>query len=102
MSEIEVYTFEDGDDEPVGDCPIYVYSEAKAYARKHGLAVIANTYEWTDSELVDDYRPARCAECGRPEAELHTGDCPLAIAQDHRDGDHSGCEPSHSIEEAIS
>ena len=73
VSEIEVYTFEDGEDEPVGDCSIYVYSEAKAYARKHGLAVIANTYEWTDSELVDDFRPSPPSETRHLiECEHHT------------------------------
>ena len=35
-----------------------------------------------------------CPDCERDmtAGELHTADCPLAIAQDHEDGDHSGCD----------
>jgi len=34
-----------------------------------------------------------CPDCGRDmtAGETHTANCPLAIAQDHADGDHSGC-----------
>jgi len=35
-----------------------------------------------------------CPDCERDmtAGELHTADCPAAIAQDHEDGDHSGCD----------
>lgn len=33
-----------------------------------------------------------CPACERGTNELHTGDCPLAVEQDHLDGDHSGCD----------
>jgi len=31
------------------------YEEAKGYAAEHRLMVIANSYEWADSEPLEDY-----------------------------------------------
>jgi len=54
VSEIYVYTFEDAD----GSEDTYTtqdYQKAVDRARKYGLRIISNTYEWQDSELLDDY-----------------------------------------------
>ena len=40
---------------PACDFYTYDYQEAKAYAAQYRLRVIANEYEWADSELLDDY-----------------------------------------------
>lgn len=53
MSELEVYSFEDVD----GVEQTYITpdpTEAKAYARKYALKMIANVYEFVDSEVVED------------------------------------------------
>lgn len=60
MSQVEVYSFENSDDEP--DSSAYTTTdvdEAKAHAYRHGLKLIANIYEWSDSELVEDYTTRR-------------------------------------------
>lgn len=31
------------------------YEEAQGYAQEEGLIVIDNSYEWSDSEMLDDY-----------------------------------------------
>jgi len=31
--------------------------EARQFAKSHGYSLIANEYEWTDAELLADYRP---------------------------------------------
>ncbi len=53
---ITVYTFRDAND---SEWAFHTqdYQAAKAYAQANGLLVIANEYEWADSEPVDDYRP---------------------------------------------
>lgn len=51
---ITVYTFEDANGSEAG-WTTGDYREARAYAAKHGYKVIANEYEWTDSEVVDDF-----------------------------------------------
>lgn len=56
--EPQVYTFEDEDGTP-DEWDTMDYSEAKEYASQHKLAVIANTYVWEDSELVDDFRDSK-------------------------------------------
>jgi len=55
VSEIFVYTFEMSEGQDAGSWSTQDYQEAQDYARKHGLRVISNTYEWQDSELLDDY-----------------------------------------------
>lgn len=54
---IDVYTFEGQGDETT-DESTQSWAEAVELARSRLLAIIANTYEWTDSELVADYRPS--------------------------------------------
>jgi hypothetical protein len=57
MASIEVYTFEDKDGAEQG----YVtqdIEEARRYARRYQLRLIANEYEWSDSELVEDHTGA--------------------------------------------
>jgi hypothetical protein len=53
---IEVYAFEGADGEE-HDWTTQDYGEAKAYAQQHRLALIARQFDYTDSELVEDYRP---------------------------------------------
>jgi len=53
--DIEVYTFEDADGDAFGSWTTQDISEARHYAIRHRLRIIANVYEWTDSELVEDY-----------------------------------------------
>lgn len=61
---ITVYSFEDRDG-PSGSYTTQDYREAKEFARKNNLRVIANEYEWVDSEMVDDFTvPSPCAYCG--------------------------------------
>jgi hypothetical protein len=51
---VVIYTTEDangGGD----DFQSYDYEEAKSYARKYERRVIANTFEFSDSEMVDDF-----------------------------------------------
>jgi len=69
MAEIERYLFEDADGVEVA-WSTYDATEAREYAKEHGYAMIAHTYEWSDSELVEDYRTEvtpRCDLCGKPE-----------------------------------
>jgi hypothetical protein len=53
---IEVYSFEDADGTEQG-YTTQDYSEAKRYAQEYRLLIIANTFEWSEAEPVDDYRP---------------------------------------------
>lgn len=55
---IEVYAFADSDGNPV-EFTTRDYREAESYARQNGLALIARQYEYTDSEMIADYRPKR-------------------------------------------
>jgi hypothetical protein len=54
--DIEVYTFEDADGAEQGYTTNDI-AEAKRFARHHRLRLIANTFEWTDSELLEDNTP---------------------------------------------
>lgn len=61
MSDIIVYTFAERDDSdgvyyPV-DYSTQDYQDADAYARKHQLQLIENTFVWDDSEVLTDYSP---------------------------------------------
>lgn len=62
MATVTLYTFEGGARGSRGDdgdtYSTFDYEEAKARARQYGLAVVANEYEWSDSELLEDFRPA--------------------------------------------
>lgn len=54
--EVIVYTFEDSDGNEVsGGFHTQNYADAKAYGLSGGYRVIANTFEWADSEMVDDF-----------------------------------------------
>jgi hypothetical protein len=57
--DVTVYTVEARKREetpyPATDFWTYDYEEAKAYAAREHLIVIANEYEWADSEPLDDY-----------------------------------------------
>lgn len=54
MSTVTVYSFEDENGEP-DDYTTQDYHEAYERAVCYGLKIIANTYEWSDSEVVDDF-----------------------------------------------
>jgi hypothetical protein len=69
--DLRVYTFEvpsdSGRDLDYPDSELWTldYQEADAYAQKKGYLLIANEYEWQDSELLEDYTPAiTCRYCG--------------------------------------
>ena len=67
--DLTVYTFElpDGKIMAYPDAELWTldYPEADAYAREKGYQLIANEYEWQDSELLEDYAPAtECRFCG--------------------------------------
>ena len=51
-----VYTFEEADGTE-STWSTQDPREAQDHGRKHGLAVIANEYEWADSEIAWDFRP---------------------------------------------
>jgi len=52
-----VYTFEDGDGNSFGSWSTSDYEEAKGYAMENRYRVIANRYDWADSEVVNDFTP---------------------------------------------
>ena len=54
MGKIEVYGFEDTSGQQCG-FTTYDIDEARQHAEEHGLKVIAYIYEFSDSELVNDY-----------------------------------------------
>lgn len=56
---IEVYTFENADGDEWGFFTTQELEEARSYARENKLRLIANTFEWTDSELLEDHTPRR-------------------------------------------
>jgi hypothetical protein len=55
---LEMYTFEDGDGHTV-EFTTQNFQEAKEYAITHSLKLIANTYEFSDSEVLADYTPPK-------------------------------------------
>lgn len=57
MSEITVYAFETEGDQPASDFTTMSVTEAREYAKANGYSLIARTFEYTDSELIEDYRP---------------------------------------------
>lgn len=54
MASIEVYAFEDEAGAEQG-FTTQDPDEARAFASKYHYRWIAHTYEWADSELVEDY-----------------------------------------------
>lgn len=54
MATIEVYAFEDAD----GNADTYTtqdIDEAREYAKKNRRRLIARTFEYSDSEMIEDY-----------------------------------------------
>lgn len=68
---IEVYTFESADNTPFGSYSTQNISDAREYARKAKLRLIANTYTFEDSELIEDY--TETDDDTDPEADESTG-----------------------------
>jgi hypothetical protein len=56
---IEVYCFEDADGNAVDYFTTQDIEGARRYAIQNGYAIIARTFEFSDSELVEDYRPKK-------------------------------------------
>ena len=54
MSEISLYGFEDADGTP-DTFTTQDLAEARERAAKYGLRLIAHTYEWTESEMIEDH-----------------------------------------------
>ncbi|HYH82284.1 MAG TPA: hypothetical protein VEX86_20915 [Longimicrobium sp.] len=52
---ITVYSFEKAGDE-YGGFTTQDYREAKEYAAAHKLLIIANEFEWAESEPLDDFQ----------------------------------------------
>lgn len=52
---IEVYSFEDANGTEFGSFTTTSPDEAKRYAASNRLRVRANTYEYTDSEIVNEW-----------------------------------------------
>lgn len=59
--QVTVYTVEarkrEDTEYPHTDFYTQDYEKAKRYAEDNRLLLIANTYEWADSELLEDYAP---------------------------------------------
>jgi hypothetical protein len=55
MNSITLYTFEDSDGNEFGSFTTQNYGEAKDYAGKGKLRVIANEFTFEDSSLIADF-----------------------------------------------
>ncbi len=71
---IEVYSFEGADGTPDGYMTQDI-EKARAHAREHNLKLIANTFEFVDSELVEDH--TRCFNCSGGGYHQFTGEPPV-------------------------
>lgn len=68
------------------------YEEAKGRARECGLMVIDNTYEWADSEMIDDFTDTEpCDECGADIPVSH----PNMLNEHHRES--CSLHPSNTV-----
>jgi hypothetical protein len=56
---IEIYCFEDADGNSVDYFTTQNIEAARRYAIDNGYALIARMFEYSDSELVEDYRPKK-------------------------------------------
>jgi hypothetical protein len=90
---ISVYTFEhrraDGEYETYnGSYATQDYQQAKAYAQSVGLRIVANEYEWADSEPLDDYTRTPNALTDEEIAEAYgdTGGYEVLHAHCHGEG----------------
>lgn len=54
LSQQEIYSFEDRDGVE-SSFITYSISEAREFAARNRLRLIAHMYEWIDSELIEDY-----------------------------------------------
>lgn len=54
MDTIELYSFEDADGTEQGFTTRDI-REAREFAQKHGYRIIANIFEFSDSEMIEDY-----------------------------------------------
>ena len=61
MSTVTLYSFTSGThggpDDGGDTFTTFDYTEARDRAKRYEMGVIANEYEFSDSELVDDFRP---------------------------------------------
>ena len=62
--EVTLYTFEDRDGQPVELESFHGLDEANDYAQVHGLRLIQETYEYTDSVILADFTTKECSVCG--------------------------------------
>jgi len=83
---IEVYAFEDRNGESVSDFTTQDIAEARKFAAGLRCVLVARQYEYTDSEVVEDYseEPVKCLLCGEsfPPDELDEDQfCPACVAE---------------------
>jgi hypothetical protein len=82
---IERYTFEDADGMGPG-YSTFDPAEAREYGQQYGLKVIANSYEWADSEVAWDFtstkRPAMASEIDNTIQAAEDADLPLGLGRD--------------------
>lgn len=52
---ITVYSFEDRDGNEHGCFTTQDYKEALSYASRYRLRIVANDFEWSDREFLDDF-----------------------------------------------
>lgn len=69
---IIVYAFESEGDKPASDYRTQSIDEARSVAKSNGWSIVANEYEWADSELVEDYRPGHNLD-GTPKVRRAVG-----------------------------
>jgi hypothetical protein len=70
--DIEVYAFEDKNGESVTDWTTQDIREAREYAQENKCVLVARQYEYTDSEVVEDYSEdddAICQVCERDSSD---------------------------------
>lgn len=55
MASVTLYSFEDADGNEFGTFTTFDVTVAREYARTNRMRLIAQEYEYTDSELVEDF-----------------------------------------------
>lgn len=77
---IDVYCFEDECGEPDTFMTLNI-NEAREYAKKHGLRLMAREFEYSDSETIEDYTEREiCQVCGNDiEEDEETEDGPWGL-----------------------
>jgi len=58
---IEIYRFQNADGIEL-DRTLYTIREARDFAKSHRLQIIAHTFEWADSEMIEDYTPVEAED----------------------------------------